>query len=90
MNAQRALVTQKRRRKSHFLDFVISFLDAPSISIRGCDHPSVGPSICPSVRRSVQNAFSQTRARRILCRVFGLVKGVGSFWDDSVIEIVVI
>ena len=41
------------------------FLDAPSISIRGC--------VRQSVRKSVRNAFSQTRARRILRRVFGFV-----------------
>ena len=39
------------------------------ISIRGCVCPSVRPSVGPSVR----NAFSQTTARRILRRVFGLV-----------------
>ena len=40
------------------------------ISIRGCVRLSVRPSIGPSVR----NAFSQPTARRVLRRVFGLVK----------------
>ena len=47
------------------------------ISLRGCVRPSVCPSVDPSVSPSVcplvLNAFSQTPARRILCRVFGLV-----------------
>ena len=38
------------------------------IFIRGCFRPSVGPSIHPYVPR-----YFQTRTRRILCRVSGLV-----------------
>ena len=38
---------------------------------------SVGPSVGPSVRPSVPCYF-QTRTRRILCRVFGLVVNLRS------------
>ena len=49
----------------------ILFLDAPShLYKRVC--PSVLPSVRPSVRPSVPSYF-QTRTRRILCRVSGLV-----------------
>ena len=58
---------------SRFLFSSLCFIDYPvalfrcvlGISIRGSVRPSVRPSIC--------NAFSHTPARRILCRVFGLV-----------------
>ena len=47
------------------------FLDAPShLYMRVC--PSVRPSVGPSVGPSVPRYF-QTRTRRILCRVSGLV-----------------
>ena len=46
-----------------------SFLMHRRISTRGFIHPSVRSS----VHRSIRNGFSQTRARRILWRVFGLV-----------------
>ena len=42
------------------------------ISITGCVRPSVGRSVRPSVGPSVPSYF-QTRTRRILCRVSGLV-----------------
>ena len=46
------------------------------ISIRGCVRPSVHPSVRQSVRPSVRlsvPSYFQTRTRRILCRVSGLV-----------------
>ena len=46
------------------------------ISLRGCVRPSVRPSVRSSVRRSVVPSvprYFQTRTRRILCRVSGLV-----------------
>ena len=53
------------------LDQITPFLDAVShLYKRVC--PSVRPSVGPSVRRSVPRYF-QTRTRRILCRVSGLV-----------------
>ena len=65
----------------------MAFLDAPSISIRGCVRPSVRPSVGPSVRpsRFRKNrwkwryavmqlcSYALCSARRILCRVYGLV-----------------
>jgi len=47
-----------------FLERVFPLLDAPSHLCK---------RVCPFVCPSVHNAFSQTTARRILCRVFGLV-----------------
>ena len=63
---------------------ILTFLDASSHlhmrvcpSVRRSVGPSVRRSVSPSVRQSVgpsvRNTFSQTRARRILCRLFGLV-----------------
>ena len=57
---------------------VHSIQNALQISIRGVSvcplvRRSVGPSVRQSVGPSVRNTFSQTRARRILCRLFGLV-----------------
>ena len=68
-------VRTKGRRIFFFalvLGFCFSFfLDAPShLYKRVC--PSVGPSVRPSVGPSVPRYF-QTRTRRILCRVSGLV-----------------
>ena len=63
------------------------FLDAPSISIRGCVRPLVRPLVRRSVRRSRFRknrwkwryavmqlcSYALCSARRILCRVYGLV-----------------
>ena len=43
------------------------------ISIRGCVRPSARSSVRRAVGPSGRNAFSQMTARRIFCRVFGLV-----------------
>ena len=52
---------ERDKEKAYDLKHVNLFLDAP-----GCHRQAVGPS--------VHNAFSQMTARRIICRVFGLVR----------------
>merc|ERR1712048_790384 len=49
--------------------FLLKFLDAQSISLRGCIRSSVLPSVRPSISH---NAFSQTRAMHILRPVWAL------------------
>ena len=54
---------------------IVIFFTYPILSVFRCAVASrkEGVSVRRSVRRSVRNAFSQTPARRILRRIFGLV-----------------
>ena len=86
---EQMLKGSQRKRANFFVSsfcfffwFLPLFLDAPShLYKRVC--PSVRSSVGPSVRPSVPCYF-QTRTRRVLCRVSGLVKYVLA----SLIEVV--
>ena len=67
--------------------FFLFFLYASSpLYKRSCPsvrQPSVGPSVCRSVRPVLFSKVKSTHTRRILCRVSGLVTFLYSSWFSS-------